>query len=211
MEETYIPGMNGVNAKGPSASAPAGTVPASESSEVSARTQGTPVVGFLYSVSKDGFPKYWPLYVGKNRVGKAAEMDICLREATVSDHHADINIKILRRKNGTPVASIKDAGSKTGIEVNNEELAYEDHELVDGDKITIGLNYKFLLILIDPNKHGLAKEEGFEPLDEVESKLPLDETFNTVVSSPYAPNPNETVNISGPSLGDINAGSTRIM
>lgn len=195
------------------------------------KNQGTPVVGFLYSVSKNGFPEYWPLYVGRNRVGKGHDVDICLREASVSDHHADIQIKKMRQQGGKLIATIVDAGSKNGIILNDEELDYDRHSLKNGDVLTIGLHYKMVFLLVDPIEFGLQPVEGFVALDNVRQEtpsapavppIPSDATFspgapNHSTSDPYSNpyenyrNQDETVNISGQNYSGLNAGGTRIL
>ena len=54
---------------------------------------GAPVVGFLYSISRQGIGEYWPLHIGSNKIGRSGNCDICLKEGTVSDIHAELNIK----------------------------------------------------------------------------------------------------------------------
>lgn len=120
----------------------------------------SPVVGFLYSISRHGFGEFWPIHTGNNVIGRSEDCDIKLLEKTVSSPHADIRARILK-KNGQVIANIKDLGSKNGIEVNGEELCYEDHDLKDGDKILIGNAYEFLFILIDPIEKGLKVAENF--------------------------------------------------
>lgn len=102
---------------------------------------GAPVVGFLYSISRQGIGEYWPLHIGSNKIGRSGNCDICLKEGTVSDIHAELNIKQMKTTHKI-LASIKDIGSKNGIFVNEEELDYSAHECFNNDLITIGLNYR---------------------------------------------------------------------
>lgn len=88
---------------------------------------GAPVVGFLYSISRQGIGEYWPLHIGSNKIGRSGNCDICLKEGTVSDIHAELNIKQMKTTHKI-LASIKDIGSKNGIFVNEEELDYSAHE-----------------------------------------------------------------------------------
>lgn len=120
----------------------------------------SPVVGFLYSISRHGFGEFWPIHTGNNIIGRSDDCDIKLLEKTVSSPHADIRARILK-KSGQVIANIKDLGSKNGIEVNGKELRYEDYDLKDGDKILIGNAYEFLFILIDPAEKGLKIAENF--------------------------------------------------
>lgn len=253
-QETFIPGMNrGSSAQNPyqdPSSAPyqgdrtmidgfpynneheqGQTFPASTSSKMNNlgldKNDSTPVVGFLYSVSKNGFPEYWPLYVGQNRVGKSLDSDIVLREASISDRHADIQIKKMRQKGGRLIATIVDAGSKNGIVVNEEELDYDRHPLKNGDIVTIGLNYKFIVILIDPIEIGLKPAEQFVAIETTKEPIQKatqpfnepsgDSKHHPEVESPYSNpyegyrNQDETINIAEPNYGGLNAGGTRIL
>ena len=128
---------------------------------------GAPVVGFLYSISRQGIGEYWPLHIGSNKIGRSGNCDICLKEGTVSDIHAELNIKQMKTTHKI-LASIKDIGSKNGIFVNEEELDYSAHECFNNDLITIGLNYRLLLILIDTQALGLTVSENFIPIEEEE-------------------------------------------
>lgn len=125
----------------------------------------SPVVGFLYSISRHGMGEFWPIHTGNNIIGRGEDCDIKLLEKTVSTPHADIRARILK-KSGQVIANIKDLGSKNGIEVNGKELCYEDHDLKDGDKILIGNAYEFLFILIDPTEKGLKIAENFSECEE---------------------------------------------
>lgn len=130
-----------------------------------------PVVGFLYSISRQGWGEYWPLHVGNNKIGRSSECDICLPEATVSSHHADLNIKQMKTSKKV-IASIRDIGSKTGIFVNDEELEYDAHNVHDKDVLTIGESYKLLVILIDAEKCGLEISENFQPSNDIPVDAP---------------------------------------
>lgn len=151
---TVVPGMSGLQ-NGAQFVAPAQPVAA-------ANSHGVPVVGFLYSISRQGIGEYWPLHIGRNTIGRSAQNDICLQERTVSELHASINIKQLKSTKKL-LASIRDEGSKTGIFLNKEELDYGIHECANHDLITIGDNYVLLLILIDAEEMGLKVSENFLP------------------------------------------------
>ena len=127
-----------------------------------------PVVGFLYSISRKGIGEFWPLHLGTNTIGRSSDMDIVLKEMTVSEHHADILVKQLKKSQNKVIASIRDAGSKTGIIVNDEELDYDMHKCETNDIITIGSCYRLLLLLIDADKYGLTVADNFMPADEIE-------------------------------------------
>lgn len=180
-DSTKVPGMGNnedprdfySRARNGAPGAPAGTVVpgmnvyapnVEEKTAQPAKTQ-VPVVGFLYSISRQGFGEYWPLHVGANKIGRTSASEICLAENTVSTNHAYINIKQLKTT-GKLLAAIRDDQSKNGIFVNDEELDYNAHELKNHDVITIGNNYKLLFILIDAEEMGLSVAENFEPVEE---------------------------------------------
>lgn len=238
-QETYIPGLNeGVrnsaytpdnnNFQDGTMLAGYGQAPGAQKADTSKSNNvnngKTPVVGFLYSISKNGFPEYWPLYVGTNSIGKSADSQIKLGEASVSEHHANIQIKKMRSNGGRLIATIVDTGSKNGIVVNDEELDYDRHQLNNGDLITIGLNYKLAFILVDPIAYGLEVAENFVETDKQEEApaqtppaLPGNATHqipNPPYSNPYAnvaPIQDETMNIYSDGNKGLNAGGTKIM
>lgn len=150
-KETYVPGMQenapGVNNSGMT------------------QKDNTPVVGFLYSISRKGIGEYWPLHLGTNTIGRASDCDIILRERSVSEHHATISIKQMK-STGKLIASIKDVGSKNGMYLNEEELDYDNHTCKHNDKIIVGTCYKLLLILIDAKESGLSVAEDFMATEE---------------------------------------------
>ena len=124
-----------------------------------------PVVGFVYSISRQGVGEYWPLHVGANTIGSAPNCDICLREATVSAEHALLVVRKMKNPEKT-IASIADARSTNGTMVNGESLGFSAVECVNGDVITVGENYELVLLLIDTKALGLKVAENFMPMDE---------------------------------------------
>lgn len=139
--------------------------PAENEHTSNVNSQKGPVVGFLYSISRHGFGEFWPIHTGQNIIGRSEKCDIRLPEKSVSGVHADIRARILKRS-GEVIANIKDMGSKNGIEVNEQELRYDEFNLKDGDKILIGDAYELLFILIDPKAKGLKVAENFCEADE---------------------------------------------
>lgn len=125
-----------------------------------------PVVGFLYSISRNGVGEYWPVCIGQNTIGRDAVNDVVLLESTVSNRHALLNVKQLKQTKRL-VAQIRDEGSKNGIVVNGEELDFGIHECKNGDIIRIGDNYTLLLILIEAEAMGLSIAEEFISTEEI--------------------------------------------
>lgn len=151
--ETYVPGMQ-QNAPG-----------VSENKSLNQQHDATPVVGFLYSISRKGIGEYWPLHLGTNTIGRSNECDIVLRERSVSERHATLSIKQMKTTHKL-IASIRDTGSKNGMYLNEEELDYDNHTCKNNDIITVGTSYKLLLLLIDAEQYGLSVAEDFVPVEE---------------------------------------------
>lgn len=142
-------------------------VPGQQNAMSSQPKANTPVVGFLYSISRQGIGEYWPLHLGTNTIGRAADCDIQLKEMSVSEHHATLSIKQMKTTRKL-IASIRDTGSKNGMYLNDEELDYDNHSCKQNDIITVGTCYKLLLLLIDAEQYGLSIAEDFVPVDDVE-------------------------------------------
>ncbi|BDI73638.1 hypothetical protein PC1C4_03600 [Paraprevotella clara] len=143
-DETYVPN-------------PFGTMPNS----VNMPNQ-KPVVGFLYSISKSNSGEFWPLRMGSNSIGRSADCDVCLGEATVSEQHAVLVVRQMKNPEKI-IASICDARSTCGTMINGESLGFEQRECFDGDIITIGEHYDLYFILIDAKQIGLNVCRGFIP------------------------------------------------
>ncbi len=125
------------------------------------QTNGKPIVGFLYSISRTGVGEYWPLHVGQNIIGNASDCDIVLGEGTVSQRHANLHINKMKKPERTE-ATISDLGSTNGTQVNENSVSMaRPVECVNGDIITIGENYDLLLLLIDTKEVGLHLSENF--------------------------------------------------
>ena len=150
--ETYVPGMHE-------------NAPGVTDSKFTQQRDNTPVIGFLYSISRKGIGEYWPLHLGTNTIGRSDDNDIVLLEKSVSEHHATLSIKQMK-STGKLIASIRDVGSKNGMYLNDDELDYDNHTCKLNDIITIGTNYKLLLLLIDAEEYGLSVSEEFAAVDE---------------------------------------------
>ena len=55
-----------------------------------------PIIGFLYSISKSTAGEFWPLRIGSNSIGRSADCDVCLGEATVSEQHAILVVRQMK-------------------------------------------------------------------------------------------------------------------
>ncbi|MBK8941238.1 MAG: FHA domain-containing protein [Polyangiaceae bacterium] len=94
-----------------------------------------PLAGFLVSFQDDALGKFWPLYQGRNLVGRAEtgqEVDVPIGHGTTSTNHATIDAE-----NGR--LTLSDLGSTNGTFHNEEAIGFQGRrELRDGDKIRFG-------------------------------------------------------------------------
>lgn len=220
---TYVPGMNrfpgGVDPYqrrsqeagpvGPSAGTfvPGMQVDPAPASIPDPVKSSTPIVGFLYSVSNKGCTEYWPIHLGSNIIGRSADADIRLDEATVSERHAQISVKRLK-KSQKITAYVQDIGSKTGMFLNDEELDYTGHPCQNLDVLQIGEAYTLLLILVDTDAYGLKAADNFRSTEPArrESELP---DFSGQRSNDY--DLNGTVSLDGQRPNIEGPGGTVIM
>lgn len=205
--ETYVPGMNSVGNQSnndlysrhqtgaPSAnsySANGTYVPGMQAEVVKEASgpqnvrsnDGEPVVGFLYSISRMGIGEYWPLHLGANTIGRSGDCDIQLKEASVSDKHAALNIKRMKTTQ-TLIASVTDTGSKNGMYLNDEELDYNQHSCKNGDVLTVGTCYQLLLVLINATEYGLTVAENFVPFED-SVEVPDNDVDDSFLNSTYS-------------------------
>ena len=154
MEDAYTeqPNFSKQNAKvqdGTCVPNPFGTVPTTPN-----MNNQKPIVGFLYSISKSASGEFWPLRIGSNSIGRSADCDVCLGEATVSEQHAVLVVRQMKNPEKI-IASMCDARSTCGTMINGESLGFDQRECFNGDIITIGEHYDLYFILIDARQIGL--------------------------------------------------------
>jgi pSer/pThr/pTyr-binding forkhead associated (FHA) protein len=93
------------------------------------------LAGFLVSFQDDPLGKFWPLWQGKNVVGRAEtgqKVDIEIAHGTTSTHHATLEFDGVR-------VVLSDLGSTNGTFHNEEAIGFQGRrELRDGDKIRFG-------------------------------------------------------------------------
>ncbi|MGK3981751.1 FHA domain-containing protein [Sorangium sp. So ce136] len=93
------------------------------------------LAGFLVSFQDDTLGRFWPLWQGKNVIGRAEtgqKVDIEIAHGTTSTHHATIEIESGR-------LVLADLGSTNGTFHNEEAIGFQGRrELRDGDKIRFG-------------------------------------------------------------------------
>lgn len=166
-KRTYVPGME----NGYSPNSHFQEAPQSQAEAPKYFTSDKPVFGFLYSVSRTASGEFWPLYLGKNTIGKDSSSDVVLLEGTVSSDHAVIVVRKLK-DSGKVIASLSDTRSTNGTMLNGVSLEFSAVECHNNDIITIGDNYELLLILIDPTSMGLSVSKGFIPVEEEEEETP---------------------------------------
>lgn len=155
MEDSYQE-SNFSNNSGANDKVSSGTcVPNAYSPMPNAVSNQKPIVGFLYSISKSMVGEFWPLHIGSNSIGRSADCDVCLGEATVSEQHAVLVIRQMKNPEKI-IASICDARSTCGTMINGESLGFDQRECYNGDIITIGEHYDLFFILIDSKQIGLS-------------------------------------------------------
>lgn len=167
-KETYIPGI-GKQSVPPSvqnSNSQASVQQRSNGIVEESRTislQNRVVVGVLFSVSKGLLGEIFPLYLGRNLIGKSSNCDVCLYENTVSSEHA---ILYIRKISGNPVSNyditLTDYNSLYGSTVNQEDGRYETLPVKENDIITIGRHYKFLVKIFNVDESSFTEDEEFE-------------------------------------------------
>jgi pSer/pThr/pTyr-binding forkhead associated (FHA) protein len=169
--------------------------PATEQSHKPHFASGKPVVGFLYSISRQGYGEYWPLHIGPNTIGSDPKCNICLKEMTVSSQHAELVIRKMKNPEKM-VASLSDTHSTNGTMINKESLSFSAVECFNNDIITIGENYVLVLILIDATALGLSKAEHFLPIEEEDNfnPIPQPEHFDSRLDLEPRYTPNQGTN-----------------
>jgi pSer/pThr/pTyr-binding forkhead associated (FHA) protein len=93
------------------------------------------LAGFLVSYQDDALGKFWPLWQGKNSIGRAdtgQRVDIEIAHGTTSTHHAAIECDPQH-------FVLSDLGSTNGTFHNEEAIGFQGkRDLRDGDKIRFG-------------------------------------------------------------------------
>lgn len=176
------------------------------------QSEGEPIAGFLYSVSRTAGGEYWPLHFGENTIGRAEDCDICLREMTVSEHHATLYIRKMKTKPDF-IVDLEVRGKNSGF-VNNEEVGRESVACKDRDFLTIGDNYVLFLILLNPFELGMQVAENFLPAEEEAKDFPPAGPHNHPGRTDDLYNPanrveNGTMTLDGAS--DVNYGHTQVL
>ena len=167
-------------------------------------SDGKPIAGFLYSVSRTAAGEYWPLHFGENTIGRAEDCDICLPEMTVSERHAILYIRKMRTKPDY-IVELEVRGENGGF-VNQEEVGSVPLPCKDRDFLTIGDNYVLLLILINPFELGMQVAENFHDSGEEAAdilKAPKD------IYNPVNRAENGTMTLDG--NADVNYGHTQVL
>lgn len=199
--KTVVPGMDGNSYGGGYSASPQessystnskGTIVSGMNLDVETNSvhsgSSKPVVGFLYSISRQGIGEYWPLHQGENTIGSSSLCNICLQEGTVSHEHAVIVVRKMKNPEKT-IASILDGKSTNGTMLNGESLGFSAVECFNGDIITIGENYELVLLLIDVKSLGLKVAENFIPMKNNVAPVMSDEPYNAHRTGIYPPPP----------------------
>ena len=103
-------------------------------------SEGAPrlLAGFIVTYDSHALGRFWPLYQGKNRIGRqgsGAELDVELDHPTASSRHAVIYASACPGR-----IKLEDTGSTNGTLINGARLPPGTrHELNDGDRVRFGL------------------------------------------------------------------------
>ncbi len=126
------------------------------------------LMGFLVSYSQIGKGEFWVLREGnKNIIGKASSCSIQLKEQTVSDQHAIINIRRSRDETKKLMVVITDTNSANGTVVNGVDIGINGHiNLKQFDRIKIG-NYDLMVIIVDKIAQKLELNPNFKATADV--------------------------------------------
>ena len=93
------------------------------------------LAGFLVSYQDDALGKFWPLWNGRNVIGRAEtgqDVDIPIGHGTTSTTHAAIECDAAR-------FTLSDLGSTNGTFHNEEAIGFQGRrDLRDGDKVRFG-------------------------------------------------------------------------
>lgn len=126
------------------------------------KVQNRVVVGVLFSISHGLLGELFPLYLGRNVIGRSEKCDVCLQEMTVSPEHA---VLYVRKEDHDPLGmsiTITDYNSMYGTTVNGCDGRYETLLVKENDIIVIGKHYKFVVKFFDTEKLNLSEENDFE-------------------------------------------------
>ena len=83
---TQAPGIGDIYSRGASSATNGTVVPgmhkaATDTPDTPVTAPTAPVVGFLYSISRKGIGEYWPVHIGRNKIGRDADCASFLRRA----------------------------------------------------------------------------------------------------------------------------------
>ena len=128
--------------------------------------QDRPIVGVLFSISHNSLGEIFPLYMGRNIVGRDSNCDICLPEETVSGKHAVIVVRNIPQPKPRLIVSIKDTDSSCGTFINDESIDFDVHLVEDNDRLRIGVAYELLFFKFDPNTMGISASPHFKAVQQ---------------------------------------------
>jgi pSer/pThr/pTyr-binding forkhead associated (FHA) protein len=127
-------GPSGAPAPKPPPPPPSSARIAGSANPIASKT-GRALAGFLVSYQDDTNGKYWPLWQGRNVVGRAEtgqDVDVAVGHGTTSTQHAAIECDGQR-------ATLNDLGSTNGTFHNEEAIGFQGRrDLRDGDKVRFG-------------------------------------------------------------------------
>ncbi len=157
-QHTVVAGMN------PAGADPTGATRGvqSQPAETKIVIQDRPIVGVLFSLSRTSLGEIFPLYMGRNVIGRDSECDVCLQEETVSGRHAVIVVRNIPQPTPRLIVSIKDTDSSCGTFINDESTDFDVHLVENNDRLRFGAAYELMFFKFDTNTMGLSASPYFK-------------------------------------------------
>lgn len=120
------------------------------------------LVGVLYSISRGIIGEIFPLYLGRNIIGMSEKCDVRLQETTVSPEHAILHVKKHESEGVVHYeATVTDFNSMYGTAVNGVDGRYDSLDVNDGDVMSVGAHYKFLVRFFDKMNAPMEEDADF--------------------------------------------------
>ena len=157
--------------------------------------QERPIVGFLYTISRTVNGEIYPLYLGRNIVGRSDDCDIQLQENTVSEHHAVIVIRVVGQAEKRLIASITDHNSTCGTTINGDIIDFDTHIIEDHDHIVVGSAYELVFFKLDVQALRLTQCPHFLSTTSLSEIQSTETSEKTRISNGLTPNQQNTQDI----------------
>lgn len=121
------------------------------------------IIGVLFSVSHFSNGEVFPIYEGANTIGRNADNDIQLQEASIDEYHAVLYATHDDYPGTDYIITIHDQGSSFGTMVGGDEVIFNQHSVYDNDILFVGNHYQLIAKLFQQEAHKLFTTEAFQP------------------------------------------------